>query len=422
VDLEISDAIARKVLSFALQLKNEMLNNKPKTAIFSPVSIMSALAIILIGSKGARLANLTDLFGQPDLQTMHLQFALMLKDVVQPIKENTSPLRELDPWHNDSTNSSLLKYSMRGNGAQSVRLANGLFLQLGYRLKSAQRQLITEYYRPDILHVDFKERPVESINAINTWINLVSNDQVDEMLKHSLDASSDRVFVTTMSMKAIWEMVFATGLTKYKNFFRNGVYGKGSDKPISVNMMTAAGAFPYYLSFRLGCHIIGIPYEGDMTTMYLIKPYNSSVKVLKEFQKKLTADDIEDMIKNMRRRSAIVVVPKLSFDESLALRFPLERMGLTSIFGPSKNRKAGSKGPQSTQSAKDLTVTQIFQSIHLSIDEKETEISDGNIGVEVRSAADATFLANEPFILLVRNDLTKLPLFYGTVFEPLTAK
>ncbi|XP_062127623.1 uncharacterized protein LOC133839986 [Drosophila sulfurigaster albostrigata] len=421
VDVAISDAIALKVLSFALKIKSQMITDNAKTIVFSPVSIMSALAIIMIGTRNERLSNLTELFGQTDVEKMNQQFGLMLQDVVSSIKENTSPLRKSDPWHQDSTDESMRTYLMHGNGTQRVRLAIGLFLQKGTRLKLPHRQKITANYLPDILHVDFKRRSVEAMNTINSWIDMQTDENVDEMVRNTFDTNTDRVIMSILTLKAKWEMDFITGLTKNRDFYRDR---EGSEKPISVPMMTGAGALPYYLNTDLECHIIGIPYEGEMTTMYLIKPLKSSVKLLEAFHEKLTAESIEEMIKKMRRGSTSVVLPRMKFDEMLVLRSPMERMGLGSIFDPLQsftNKKSASRGSLSTKVLDDFTVTQFCQKVYFRVDEKGTEIGDGTGAVEVRTAAAATFRADEPFIMLVRNDITKLPLFYGIINEPITA-
>ncbi|KAH8370260.1 hypothetical protein KR093_002854 [Drosophila rubida] len=369
VDVEMSDAIARKVLSFTVDIKNQVTT--PVTVIYSPVSIMSALAIIMSSRRQTRLANLTELFGQIDVEKMHQQFGLMLKDMAQPTKDTISPLRQFDPWRREGISESIFRQSSRTNGSQKVRLANALFLQLGNKLKLLKRHDITVNYHPDILHVDFNRRPMESINTINAWVDLQTNDHVDEMLKTSFEPETERVFVTVLTFKANWEIDFMTGSSKFNYFYPNG-----TENPITAPMMIATGDYPYYLSEELGCHIIGIPYQGEMTTMYMIKPFNSTKEVLNAFHENLTADHIEDLILNMKRRSGVVVLPKMNFEVSLILRTPLEGMGLSSIFDPIysfTNQKAAMRGSKSTKVPGALTVTQIFQKVQLRVDEKGTQ-------------------------------------------------
>lgn len=102
VDVAASDEIARNVLEFAQNLSRQITSNYRKTTIFSPLSIMSALALLLLGAKGRSYSELLGVFGQTDMVKLHEQFGLMLNDVQQPTKQTTSPLRQLDNWHSDS--------------------------------------------------------------------------------------------------------------------------------------------------------------------------------------------------------------------------------------------------------------------------------------------------------------------------------
>lgn len=134
VDVAAADVIANGVLRFAQDLSREITSSYRKTTIFSPLSVISALALLMLGAKGRSYAELSSVFGLSDTIKLHEQFGLMLQDVQQPTRQTVSPFRQLDRWHSDSIKRSLRTYPRNRSQAQEVHVANGLFVQQGYSL------------------------------------------------------------------------------------------------------------------------------------------------------------------------------------------------------------------------------------------------------------------------------------------------
>lgn len=139
VDVAISDDIAQNVMDFGLNLMQKMSTEYDKVVIFSPLSIMSALAMLLLGAKGRSYSELAPLFGQLDMVKLHEQFGLMIRDAEQSFMATTSPLRQLDPWHSDGVDMSLRSYPVNQVGSQTITLANGLFVQQGFSINPSYR-------------------------------------------------------------------------------------------------------------------------------------------------------------------------------------------------------------------------------------------------------------------------------------------
>ncbi|XP_055683576.1 serine protease inhibitor 28Dc-like [Lutzomyia longipalpis] len=65
-----------------------------------------------------------------------------------------------------------------------------------------------------------------------------------------------------------------------------------------------------------------------------------------------------------------------------------------------------------------LFASEVIHKVDLTINEKGTEGGASTLVFLHKTGTDVVFRANVPFLFLIRNDATKLPLFYGTVFEP----
>uniref|UniRef100_A0A2M4AUA4 Putative serine protease inhibitor n=1 Tax=Anopheles triannulatus TaxID=58253 RepID=A0A2M4AUA4_9DIPT len=90
-----------------------------------------------------------------------------------------------------------------------------------------------------------------------------------------------------------------------------------------------------------------------------------------------------------------------------------------------ENGPVGKKGlrrrtKRSTPSNTDqlLYVSSAVHQIDLEINEKGTEGGAATIITLNRSGTSVVFRADAPFLLLIRNDRTRMPLFYGAVFDP----
>lgn len=65
-----------------------------------------------------------------------------------------------------------------------------------------------------------------------------------------------------------------------------------------------------------------------------------------------------------------------------------------------------------------IYVDSIIHKVDLEINEKGTEGGAATAVTITRSGTQVIFRGETPFIFLIRHDATKLPIFYGTVFEP----
>ncbi|XP_053694200.1 uncharacterized protein LOC128742043 [Sabethes cyaneus] len=79
----------------------------------------------------------------------------------------------------------------------------------------------------------------------------------------------------------------------------------------------------------------------------------------------------------------------------------------------------GKKARRSRREAlQQLFVSDAIHKVELEINERGTEGGAATAITLNRSGTNVVFRADEPFLLLIRNDQTKLPLFFGAVYDP----
>lgn len=309
-----------------------------------------------------------------------------------------------------------------------------------------------QIYKSQLMEQDFQNQPATSRHNINSWVEQNTKGKIRDMLAEDLPEKTRIILANALYFKAIWEIDFIGGATKPENFYPNG---EGTEPVLQVETMAGAGAFPYYEDEELNCRIVGLPYSGNMTTMYIMQPRGSSVEQLEYLQQRLTPEAIESMISKMIRRSTVVLMPKMHITDSFKLQKVLQRMGIAGIFNPVQKDLSliteTSNPAQRAQSARsqvgglqslynlaaerqaaeasqvptppsDLIVADIIHKVDFAVNEQGTEAAAASAAILKKSGPEVTFRAETPFIVMVRHDLTKLPLFYGVINEPPTAK
>ncbi|KAH8281621.1 hypothetical protein KR054_001778 [Drosophila jambulina] len=439
VDLKTSEQISRSVLQFAYILGEHM--GQRKTEIFSPLSIVSSLALLFLGAKGRSYEELASVFEIRDNAKLHQQFGLMLRDLQQPTLDQVSAGRPLTNWRATSPMRSNRK-SQRP-GAHEVHLANGFFTATGFTLNPDYRQVLTELYGAEIDVQDFEGSPATARFNINSWVSQHTGGHIENIIASEIPQSTRMILANALYFKGFWETDFIESATRPDNFYPNG---EGTQPAIRVQLMATGGTFPYHEDEQLGCRIIGLPYRGNLSTMYIIQPMKSSKVELMALQKRLKPDRIEELINRMYRRSAIVAIPKMHLTESVNLKSMMQNMGLGGIFSSVQNdlsliashetrasgRRAAttnSLGGNSLQNLEaqrrapggapsDLVVDDIVHKVDFNVNEQGTEAAAATVTYLKKSGPDVIFRVDTPFMVLVRHDPTKLVLFYGLINEP----
>lgn len=126
------------------------------------------------------------------------------------------------------------------------------------------------------------------------------------------------------------------GLERFVFPCRHSFYpnGRNGDDRIQVDMMANGGDFPYYKDTQLDCEIMGFPYKGNKTTMYVILPNNSTKQKLLQLENALTPTDLERLVNSTKDVDAVVLFPKMKIENTIGLREILKSLGVKSLFSP----------------------------------------------------------------------------------------
>lgn len=113
-------------------------------------------------------------------------------------------------------------------------------------------------------------------------------------------------------------------------YFRRPFYtdGLNSKATIETDMMANGGEFPYYKDNDLGCEVLGLPYKGNKSTMYIIKPFHSSQTTLREFESRITEAHLHNWVNKAETAGVVVLFPKMKIESTIDLRETLKILGV----------------------------------------------------------------------------------------------
>ncbi|XP_055386177.1 serine protease inhibitor 28Dc-like [Condylostylus longicornis] len=333
-DSPIAKNVSLSILHLAQQFSRHFQSNSLNgEQIFSPISIFSVLQLLLAGANGKTYNELNQFLSyHSDMGTSSYQeeFGKLIEDLI--LHETELKRHRPDAEWKTSVNKNEMQENREpknvNDNTQKVKLANGIFIQNGYPLRSIYQRVVEEIYKSEIEALDFNQKE-NVVNYINNWVNQRTYGKIPSIVdKSGINRDTSMIMACAIYFKAFWEKPFISGGTMVNDFYPDGPAGP----KIKVNMMANGGVFPYYDDPEYKIKVIGFPYKDGPTTMYIFQPYESTRERLRQMQELLTPEVIEYMISQMKKKTAVFVFPRLHVANSFNLKSTLSNMGLHSIF------------------------------------------------------------------------------------------
>lgn len=364
--------------------------------------------------------------------------------ILTDLMDDSSTNHNLTTWKTQFTDKFTEKLQAQSNPSENpheILIANGVFVTDNFTIVPEYKLALESVFKGEAKLLNFTKN-YEVTKYLNGWISEKTKGMIPKNYEATLDKKTKFILASTIYFNGKWLDDFQI---KPNNFYVHG-YGKPA---ISVQMLTTENDFPFHIEPKCNCRVIGIPYQKNTSTLYVFLPYIP--EDLKILQKCLTAGVMEDMIEKMEKTKVEVWIPQFKIQQKLKLKDSLKKTGLTSIFQQNKTdisliymnsseAQLTSVNPKyilevldqmrSKTSAEkidpDFYVSEIIQEVHLEVNEKGTKgaaITTVN-GIALLKGGGferfvEKFVADIPFLFLIRHDPTRVPLFYGAVFEPI---
>lgn len=280
-----------------------------------------------------------------------------------------------------------------------LNIANSIWYKEGFPVKAPFLEVNKDYFDAEIKPLDFS-KPT-ALATINGWCA----DKTNQLIKEPLDQiSADAVMylINAIYFKGIWASKFDKKNTKTADFYAEG------GKTVQVKMMEQLGTFGYIQDDM--AQYLDLPYGNKAFSMTAILPNKG--KTTEEVLATLDVNRWENVITGMRTKEVQVHLPKFKTKGIYTLNDPLKQMGMVKAFNDDE-------ADFSAISDWNLLISRVIHSTYCDVNEEGTEAAAVTIiEFEITSMPNYTsFIANRPFIFVIREKSTGVILFMGKMGE-----
>ncbi len=360
---------------FAIDLYKKVAEKQQGNIILSPYSISSALAMTYAGARG--------------------QTAEEMKKVLH----FTLPPEKLHPAFGGLTDSLQTAGKKR---SYQLNIANALWAQRGLNFVPEFREVTGKSYGASVREVDFGQSEAAR-GTINKWVEEQTQDKIKGLLsREDINNSVCLVLTNAIYYKGEWEQQFDKQRTC------DGDFETAPGTKVKVRMMRHKDGKDkkFRTSLTGDWEFLELPYQGDRLTMVFMLPTKRCG--LRGAEAKLTQAEISRGVNMLQEKEIDVWLPKFRFASRSILNEPLINLGMPSAFDNADFTGITSGG---------LRISKVIHGGFVEVDEEGT-VAAAATHVIMQVSARHAFVADHPFLFLVRDTKSGAILFIGRVGLP----
>ncbi|HOK37871.1 MAG: serpin family protein [Bacteroidales bacterium] len=358
--------------------KELALNNSGKSFSFSPASLNLAMAMVYAGAAGSTAEEFQ--------KTFHFD------------KELSKFLPGIYDYY-----SSLLRISE--DTSMEFKIVNKIFIEKTYPLNESYTSNIEKFFYGNFEKVDFFNDYRQQEKYINKYVTDFTKQRIKNLLPEGiLNEMTKLVLINALYLKSNWKYSFDEGFTREKLFYAD------SDKSLKNEFMSQRRqGVKYYADQKF--QVLEMEYKTDKYSMLIFLPRDSKTSNITD--NFFTAEYYLNVCKSIHYDNVYYEIPKFKTESSFSFRSLLEKMGMTESFSDNADFSEISQN-------RDVKISEILQKVFFEIDEKGSEAAAATavVMVQVSSAMPSNieyqfFIANRPFIYILKENTFSTPLFMG---------
>nr|XP_004666227.2 serpin B9 [Jaculus jaculus] len=375
------DSLSEANGTFAIRVLKMLCRDNPlHNVVCSPLSISSALAVVLLGAKGDTAVQLA--------QALSLNTE---KDIHQGFQSLLTELNEC--------------------GAQyQLRMANRLFGENTCKFLQTFKDPCLQFYHTELEQLSFAKAAEKCREHINTWISKQTEGKIQELLaSNSINAHTKLVLVNAVYFKGRWDEQFDKTCTSEMPFKVN----QAEQRP--VQMMCQEATFNIAYVSEVQSQVLELPYAGGALSMLLLLPAAgvdlSTVESHLTFEK-LTAWTKPDF---MKHTDTEVFLPRFKLQEDCDVESVLQRLGMVDAF------QEGKADLSAMSPDRGLCLSKFVHKGVVEVNEEGTEATAASLATVVPECCMGSctqFCADHPFLFFIRHNATNSLLFCGRFSSP----
>ncbi|KAK7283303.1 hypothetical protein RIF29_12728 [Crotalaria pallida] len=376
---ELLNKLSRNQTEVALSIAKRLLTKEGKAnnVVFSPLSIHSVLSIVAAGtSKGHALDRMLSFLRFESTDILNSFASHLATTVLSDGKPIGGPL---------------------------LNFAFGAWLDKSLTPKPSFRQLLPTFYNATLASIDFQSK-AEVTKEINSWVEKETNGLIKSIIStESIKMETVLIFANALYFKGLWKEKFDAKRTSCYDFH---LLDGTSTKVPFMNSEEKQ-----FISAFNDFKVLGLPYKRGKDkrqfSMYIFLP-NTKDGLPALIQK--VCSNKSDFLESKLPRVKVAVGDFRDMDS------------LTSKSSSNVLKDLGFSNGNLTEIVKNTTmlVSDIFHKSIIEVNEEGTEAAAatvvfGELGISIAKKID--FVADHPFLFVIREDTTGSVLFIGQADE-----
>jgi serpin B len=390
-------------LRFATRLYAAMRDGRGNL-VMSPWSLRIALAMAHAGARGTTAAELAAVLGLPDDEPAYAALTAQLR--AWRALTGDGPALAIDE---------LTDADDTGRWHAATDAAEGLTLRVVSRLWAAHASAFLEPFLAVLADelaaplgmVNFADAPELSRQAINRWIGDQTAHKIDELIPAGTITRDTRLVITSaVHFLAPWATPFEPRATRIAPFFTG-------HREVNAWYMRMSAAEDVGLARFPGGQLLELPYHGHRFALDVILP--TARDGLAAIEDQLAAGALPRWVAALTDCTVDVSLPRFSIASGQSMGDALQALGVRAAFtGP----EADFSGIDGTRA---LVISEVVHQARIDVDERGTEAVAATAVIEslgLPPVAQRSFVADHPFVFLVRDLRTGAILFLGRLTDP----
>lgn len=369
------DAFAQSQMRLAVELfQSSVLESKDENVLISPLSIQLALAMTANGADGNTKAEMEALLGGE----------ISLEDLNEYLYSYVNNLPSAEKY--------------------TLQIANSIWFRDDEGRLQVEKDFLqknADYYGAQAYKAAFDD---QTLKDINNWVKDHTDGMIDSILDQ-IDEDAVMYLINALVFDAEWQHVYDKS-DVYKGKFTNI---NGTEK--QVDMMHSEETV--YLQDE---NAIGFmkPYSGSKYNFAVLLP-NEGIDIY-EYIAGLTGESLMETLSTPQLGMVMATLPKFSYDYELTMNDVLKELGMPSAF--SGDTADFSKMAHSSRG--NIYIGDVLHKTFISVDELGTKagaVTKVQMNDESAPMSEWVVTLNRPFVYMIIDNETKLPIFIGTVLD-----
>jgi len=350
------------------------LRQKDGNLFFSPYSAHTALAMTATGARGKTRDEMVAVLHLPDDDQKMLASGDLARFYAHPRQD------------------------------YELAVANALWGQKGFPWRPEWRDMQEARFGAAFHEADFKADPEVERRRINRWVEEKTRERIKELaLPDQITSSITMVLVNAVYFKGKWATQFDPKRT------HDAVFHLADDGRIKVPMMYGSLKCGYARRDD-GTTMVQLPYRGGELAMVVILP--KLPDGLPALEEQLNAATLDEWLGGLRDHADTdVSIPRFKLETRFELPDHLKTLGMREAFYGS----ADFSGMETSQNG---PISEVSQKTFVEVNEEGTEAAAATMVTRQLSTSPPPFVADHPFLFLIRDMKHGTILFMGRVMNP----